>query len=83
MPVGKQNTGLDKVEENEITFSRRVLATPPTLPTLHPPRGWGGNIYAFSGGLSENECKYLNERDHKFYMASQTMGGQVIFFPPT
>ena len=28
---------------------------------------WGGNIHAFSGGLSENECKYLNKRDHKFY----------------
>ena len=26
---------------------------------------WGGNIHVFSGGLSENECKYLNERDHK------------------
>ena len=29
---------LDKVEENEITFSRRVLAIPPTLPPLNPPR---------------------------------------------
>ena len=27
--------------------------------------GWGGNIHGFSGGLSANECKYLNERDHK------------------
>ena len=42
--------------------------------------GWGGNIHAFSGGLSANECKYLNERDHKIYTASQTMGGQVNFF---
>ena len=24
-------------------------------------------IQVFSGGLSENECKYLNKRDHKFY----------------
>ena len=37
---------------------------------------WGG----FSGGLSANEWKYLNERDHKIYTASQNMGGQVIFF---
>ena len=37
-------------------------------------------MHGFSGGLSANECKYLNERDHKFYMASQTMGGTVIFF---
>ena len=28
---------LDKVEENKITFSRRVLAIPPTLPPLNPP----------------------------------------------
>ena len=27
--------------------------------------------------------KNLNERDHKIYTASQTMGGQVIFFLPT
>ena len=39
-----------------------------------------GHIHGSSGGLSAIECKYLNERDHKFYMASQTMGGQVIFF---
>ena len=45
--------------------------------------GWGGNIHGFSGGLSANEWKYLNERDHKIYTASQTMGGQVNFFFPT
>ena len=33
--------------------------------------GWGGNIHAFSGGLSANECKYLNERDHKIYMVKK------------
>ena len=40
----------------------------------------GGNIHAFSGGLSANECKYLNERDHKIYTASQSMGRRVICF---
>ena len=45
--------------------------------------GLGGNIHAFSGGLSANECKYLNERDHKIYTASQSMGGRVNFFFPT
>ena len=44
-----------------------------------PDSPWGG----FSGGLSENECKYLNERDHKIYTASQSMGRQVNFFFPT
>ena len=34
-------------------------------------------------GLSENECKYLNERDHKIYTASQSMGRQVNFFSST
>ena len=33
--------------------------------------GWGGNIHAFSGGLSANEWKYLNERDHTIYTAIQ------------
>ena len=45
--------------------------------------GWGGNIHGVSGGLSANERKYLNERDHKIYTASQTMGGRVNFFFPT
>ena len=43
----------------------------------------GGNIHGVSGGLSANERKYLNERDHKIYTASQTMGGRVNFFFPT
>ena len=45
--------------------------------------GWGCNIHGFSGGLSANECKYLNERDHKIYTAWQSMGRRVIFFFPT
>ena len=40
----------------------------------------GGNIHAFSGGLSANEYKYLNERDHKFYCTFFIFGGAVIFF---
>ena len=39
-----------------------------------------GNIHGFSGGLSENESKYLNERDHKIYTAWQSMGRQVNLF---
>ena len=45
--------------------------------------GCGGNIHAFSGGLSANECKYLNERDHKFYCTFFLFGGAVNFFFPT
>ena len=46
-------------------------------------------MHVFSGCLSENECKYLNERDHKFYTVCQSMGYQVKKFrtldphPPT
>ena len=41
-----------------------------------PPRGLGVgvNIHVFSGGLSENECKYLNERDHKIYCSFFVFG---------
>ena len=48
--------------------------------------GWGGGgaIYiVFSGGLSENEWKNLNERDHKIYSASESMGGRINFFSST
>ena len=38
-------------------------------------------LYAFSGGLSENECKYLNKRDHKIYTVKKVVGYRVIFFP--
>ena len=45
--------------------------------------GLGGNIHAFSGGLSAIECKYLNERDHKFYSSALVFAGTVNFFFPT
>ena len=40
----------------------RLVTPPPDPPPPPPPPPPGGG---FSGGLSENECKYLNERDHK------------------
>ena len=43
-------------------------------------RCWGGNIHWFSGGLSANECKYLNERDHKMLRKNKLVGYRVIFF---
>ena len=41
---------------------------------------WGGNIHAFSGGLSANEWKYLNERDHKIYTVKKVVGYRANFF---
>ena len=37
----------------------------------------------FSGGLSENECKYLNERDHKICSSALVFAGTANFFFPT
>ena len=45
--------------------------------------GWGGNIHGVSGGLSANECKYLNERDHKFYCSFFYFWVSSNFFFPT
>ena len=58
----------------------RLVRSSPDSP---PPGGEGGNIPVFSGGLSENECKYLNERDHKICTASESIGGRANFFLPT
>ena len=47
------------------------------------PRPGENYPYAFSGGLSENECKYFNERDHKFYSSALVFAGTENFFFPT
>ena len=55
----------------------RLVRSSPDSPPLPPPGG------GFSGGLSENECKYLNERDHKIYTPRLIFGWRVNFFFPT
>ena len=40
-------------------------------------------IQVFSGGLSENDRKSINERDHKFYRPPLIFGWPVNFFFPT
>ena len=78
--VGVPGQSWKKLDHNfsaSFGYSTNSSTPTPTTPTPTP------NIYAFSGGLSANECKYLNERDHKIYTASQSMGGRVNFFFPT
>ena len=66
-------------KQNHIFSASFGYSTNSPNPTK-PPGVGGGNIYAFSGGLSENECKYLNERDHKFYCTFFLLGGAVKKF---
>ena len=40
-------------------------------------------IQVFSGGLSENDRKSINERDHKFYCIPVIFECAVNFFFPT
>ena len=47
------------------------------------PGPCGAEINVFSEGLSENDWKRLNERDHKFDTPCKSMGRRVNLFSPT
>ena len=62
-------------------------ATPPSVMVLFTLSLGGGpleaKIQVFSDGLSENDRKSINERDHKFYCTPVIFECAVNFFFPT